>query len=122
MKNRSKLPSLPILLTLSTDPIANQRINLMTIRTETPQLHLLRILDLLRIAIPPLHWYLAIRIRIHQHIKRAIAIQLRQKRHAGRDLAEHRLDLGLQLDFGLLGRRSRGVVGDGVLFVGGSFG
>ena len=74
----------------------------MIIRTKAPQLHLLPILNLLRIAISPLHWYFTIGIRIHQHIKRAIPIQLRQERNGSRDLAEDALDLGLDFWLGFL--------------------
>jgi hypothetical protein len=74
----------------------------MVARTETPQLHLLAILDLLRIAISPLHRHFTIRIRIHQHIERAISIQLWQECDRGRYLAKNRLDLGLDFSFRFL--------------------
>lgn len=100
----------------------------MIIRTETPQLHFLPILNLLCIAITPLHWHLAISIRIHQHIERTIAIQLREKRHARCNLPEDRLDLGLDFWLGFLGGGSgwrvggRGVFLVSRLFGGGFFG
>lgn len=59
---------------LTTDPIANQRIHLMTIRAEAPQLDLLTAYNFLRIAVSPLHRHLGIRIRIHQHVERAVAV------------------------------------------------
>jgi hypothetical protein len=102
------------------NPIANQRIHTMIARAETPQLHLLPVLDLLRIAIAPLHRHLAIGIRIHQHVERAVAVQLRQERHRRRDLPEDRLDLGLDLDLGLLDRRRGRRVRRRVLLVSGS--
>ena len=96
----------------------------MITRTKTPQLHLLPILNLLRIAVPPLHGHLAIRIRIHQHVERAVALQLRQECHRRRDLPEYGLDLCLDLGFRLFGGRSRRGAGllDIVLFVDGALG
>jgi hypothetical protein len=95
----------------------------MRTRAETPELHLLPILDLLRIAIAPFHWYIAIRIGIDQYVERAVAIELGEEGYRGGDLAEDRLDLGLDLGFGLLGGGlwcpfsicCRGVVRDGGL-------
>ena len=108
-------------LALFPNPITNQRIHAMITRTKTPQLHFLPILNLLRIAVPPLHRHLAIRIGVHQNIKRAVTLQLRQERHRRRDLPEDRLDLGLDLDLGLLGwgRRAAGL-GDVVFLVDGA--
>jgi hypothetical protein len=96
----------------------------MIARTKTPQLHLLPILNLLRIAVPPLHRHLAIRIRINQHVERAVALQLRQERHRRRDLSEDGLDLRLDLGFRLLSGRRRSAAGLGnvVLFVDGTLG
>lgn len=94
----------------------------MITRTKTPQLDLLPILNLLRITIPPLHRHLAIRIRIHQDVERAIALQLRQKRHRGRDLSKDGLNLCLDLRLCLLRRWLRAVVRDGVFLVGGFLG
>lgn len=57
-------------------PIANQRIHPMIARTKAPELHLLPILDLLRITIPPLHWHIGVCISIYQHIECTIAVEL----------------------------------------------
>lgn len=90
----------------------------MITRTKTPQLHLLPIFNLFRIAIPPLHWYFRIRIRIHQHIERAIPIQLRQESHARRNLPKYTLYFRLYLFLGFFCRRSRrGFFWGGVLLV-----
>lgn len=91
----------------------------MIARAKTPQLHLLPILNLLSIAVTPLHRHLAIGIRVHQDVKRAIALQLRQECHRRRDLSEDGLDLRLDLDLGFLSR-GRGAAGlrGGVLFIG----
>ena len=99
----------------------------MITRTETPQLHLLAILDLLGVAVSPLHRHLAIGVRVHKHVERAVALQLRQERHRRRDLPEDGLDLGLDLGLGLLGRSWRTVTTgagsrDVVLLVGGALG
>jgi hypothetical protein len=72
----------------------------MITRTKTPQLHLLPILNLLRIAVSPLHRHLAVRIRIHQYIEGTITLQLRQESNGCRDLSEDGLDLGLDFCFG----------------------
>jgi len=95
----------------------------MTIRAKTPQLHLLPILNLLRIAISPLQRHFAVGICIHQHVECAIcAIERGEEGHGGGDLAEERLDLGLDLGVGFggvgwgCGGGGRGA--EGVLVVG----
>jgi hypothetical protein len=93
---------------LVTNPIANQSINLMITGTKTPQLHLLPILNLLRITVSPLHRYLTIRICIYQYIKSTVSIEFGEKCYGSSDLAEDGLDLGLDFCFGfLLGRSGR---------------
>ena len=76
----------------------------MTTRTKTPQLHLLPILNLLGIAIPPLQRHLAVRIGVHQHVERAVAVERREEGHGCCDLAEYGLDVGLDLSFGFFDR------------------
>ncbi len=77
----------------------------MVTRTETPQLDLLPVLDLLRIAIAPLQRHLRVRISVDEDVERTIAVQHRQERHRRRDLPEDGLDLVLDLLLGLFGRR-----------------
>lgn len=81
-------------------PIANTSPHAMHPRTKPPQLHLLPLLNLPRIAIAPLHRHLTIRIRIDKNIKRTWPIQLWQKSHRGGDLSEYRLDFFLDFRFG----------------------
>lgn len=85
-------------------PIANQGIDPMITRTKAPQLDLLPILNLLRIAIAPLQRHLTIRIGVHEHVERAVAIQHRQEGHGCGDLSEDGLDLVLDLFFGFFDR------------------
>ena len=94
------------------NPVTNQSINFMITCRKTPQLHLLTVLYLFRIAISPLQRHLAIRIRIHENIKRAVAFQLREEGYACRNLAEDGLDLRLDFNFGFFdcGGRSRPTV------------
>lgn len=91
----------------------------MITRTKAPQLDLLPIANLLRVAITPLHRHFAIGIRIHQYIERALAVELWEEGHRRCDLSEDRLDLGLDLCFCFFGCgrggggpvRSRGLAG-----------
>lgn len=81
-------------------PVTNQRINPMTTRTETPQLHLLPAHNLPRITIAPLQRHLRVCIRVYQHVECALpCVELREKGHGGGNLPEDGLDLGLDLGF-----------------------
>ena len=76
----------------------------MIARAETPQLHLLPILNLLGVAVSPFHRHLRVRVRVDQDVERAIArVELGKEGHGGRDLAEDGLDFELDLLFGFLG-------------------
>ena len=75
----------------------------MITRTKAPQLPLFPITNLFRIAIAPLHRYLAISIGIYQHVECTFAVELGQEGDGRGDLSEDRLDLGLDFCFGLLG-------------------
>jgi len=76
----------------------------MITRTKTPQLDLLPILDLLRIAVAPLQRHLGIRVRVDEDVERTVAVQHRQERHGRGDLSEDGLDLVLDLLFRLFWR------------------
>ena len=70
----------------------------MIARTETPQLHLLSVLNLLRVTVPPFHRHLRVRIRVNQDVERAIpGVELREEGYGGCNLAEDGLDLELDL-------------------------
>jgi hypothetical protein len=84
-------------------PVANQSIHPMIACTETPELHLLPILNLLRITISPLHRHVGVCIGVYQHVERTIAIELRKESHGCCDLPEYGLYLFLDLLFGLFG-------------------
>lgn len=91
-------------------PITDQRIHAMVARAETPQLHLLPVFNLLRVAIAPLHRHFRVRVRVDQDVERAVArIELRKEGHGGGDLAENgldfKLDVLLRLLRGWFGRR-----------------
>lgn len=58
-------------------PIAHQRIDLVIARAEAPQLHLLGILDLLRITVTPFHRHLGVGVCIDEHVERAVTLELR---------------------------------------------
>ena len=76
----------------------------MITRTETPQLHLLPILNLLGIAIAPLDGHVRVSVRVNQDVESAVAVELRKECHGGGDLPEYRLDFGLDFFFGFFGR------------------
>lgn len=80
----------------------------MITRTETPQLDLLPVLDLPRVAVAPLQRHLRVRVGVDQHVEGAVAVQHRQEGHGGRDLSEDGLDLVLDLLFGFFGGREGG--------------
>lgn len=95
----------------------------MALGTEPPQLHALAVNDLFGVAVTPLDGHLARRVGVHEHVERAVPLQLWEECHGGSDLAEDGGDLGLDFGFGLflfLGGRGRVflVGGDG----GGGFG
>lgn len=75
----------------------------MIARAETPQLHLLPVFNLLRVAIAPLHRHLRVGVRVDQDVERAVArIELRKEGYGGGDLAENGLDLQLDVLLRLL--------------------
>ena len=85
----------------SSEPITNKRINPMTTRAKTPQLHFLPTLNLPRITVTPLQRHVRICIRIHQDVKGTFpCVELWEKCYGGGDLSEDGLDLGLDLSFG----------------------
>ena len=91
-------------------PVTNKRIHPMIARAETPQLHLLPVLNLLRVAVPPFHRHLRVRVRVDQDVKGAVAgIELGQECHGRGDLAEDGLDLELDFLLRLLRGRFGGV-------------
>ena len=82
----------------------------MIARAETPQLHLFPILNLLGVAISPLHRHFRVRVRVDQDVEGAIArIELREEGYGSCDLAEDGLDFELDLLFRLLRGRFGGV-------------
>jgi len=74
----------------------------MIARAEASQLHLLAILDLLRVTVPPLKRHIRVRVGIDQHVKRAIPVQNWKESDRRRDLAKDGLDLFLDLCIRLL--------------------
>lgn len=70
---------------------------------ETPQLHLLPILDFFGVAISPLYWDVRISVSVDKDVESAIAVELWEERHGGGDLSENGLDLGLDFLFSFLG-------------------
>lgn len=77
----------------------------MIARAKTPQLHLLPVLNLLGVAIPPFHRDLRVRVRVNQDVERAVArVELGEEGHGGGDLAEDGLNLELDFLFRFLGR------------------
>ncbi len=93
----------------------------MITRTKAPQLHLLAALNLFGIAIAPLEGNLAVRVRVHEHVERAIAVQLRQEGHGSGDLPEDGLDFFLDFFFGFFcgggGRGGGSAVWSGIFLV-----
>jgi hypothetical protein len=73
----------------------------MITRSKTPQLNLLPILNLLRIAVAPLQRHVRVRIRVYENIECAVTVELRKKGHRGGDLPEDCLDFFLNLFLGL---------------------
>lgn len=70
---------------------------------KTPQLHLLPVLDLLGIAIPPFDRHVGVGVGVDEDVEGAVAVELGEKGDGGGDLAEYRLDLRLDFFFGLFG-------------------
>lgn len=97
--------------------IADQSINTVIRRAESPQLHLFSILNLLRIRITPLDRDLTIRISVNEDVECAIAAELREKCNRRSDLSEDSCDFGLDFCFCLFGGCGRGTSGSGVLLV-----
>lgn len=77
----------------------------MVIRTEASQLHLLRVFDLLCIAVAPFNRHFGVCIGVDKHVKGAVTVQYREECDGRRDLAENRLYLVLDLLLRLLNRR-----------------
>jgi len=69
---------------------------------ETAQLHLLPILDLLGVTVTPLERHFRVRVGIDKNVEGTVSVQHGQESHGGSDLPEDRLDLGLDLGFGLV--------------------
>lgn len=69
---------------------------------ETPQLHLLPVLDLFGVAISPLYRNVRISVSVDKDVESAIAIELWEEGHGGGDLSENGLDLGLDFLLGFL--------------------
>jgi hypothetical protein len=61
-------------------PVAHQRVDLVITRAETPQLHLLAVLDLLCITVSPFNRHIRICVCIYQYIEGAVAIEYWKKR------------------------------------------
>lgn len=80
-------------------PIRHQRVDLVAVRREAPQLDLLGVLDLLCVAVTPFERHVTVGIGVHQDVECAVAVQHWQERDGCCDLAEERLDF--LLDFGL---------------------
>ena len=76
-------------------------------RTEAPQLHLLSVLDVPRIAISPFKRNFGICVGVYKYIKCAIPVQLREKCHGSRNLPEDCLNLVLDLFFCFVRSRLR---------------
>lgn len=69
----------------------------MIVRAETPQLHLLAVLDLLRVAVAPFDGHLRISIGIDEDVEGAVPVENGKEGHRRRDLSEDCLDLFLDL-------------------------
>ena len=78
-------------------PVAHQSIDLVIARAEAPELHLLGILNLLRIAVTPFHRHLGVGVCVYEHVEGAVALELRQEGNRSRDLPEDGLYLVLNL-------------------------
>lgn len=74
----------------------------MVIGAETPQLYLLRIGDLLCVAVAPFHGHFRVRISVDEDVECILSIQDREKGDRGNNLTEYSLDLFLDLFFRLL--------------------
>ena len=83
-------------------PIAHKGINLVVTRAKAPQLHLLPVLDLLRVTVTPLNRHVRVGISIYEHVEGAVAIELWQERDGSCDLSEDGLNLVLNLLFGFV--------------------
>lgn len=69
---------------------------------EASELHLLAILDLLRIAVAPFEWDIRVGVSIDKNVECAVSVEHWQESHGGRDLSENGLNLRLNFRLGLL--------------------
>lgn len=74
----------------------------MVARAEASQLNFFAILDLFGVAVAPLERHVRVCIGVHQYVEGTVAIKHWQESDRGSDLAENRLDLGLNLSLSLL--------------------
>lgn len=82
-------------------PVADHRVHPMVVCAEAPQLHLFAAHDLLGVAVTPLDRHVRVGVGVDKYVEGARARrELRQERHARRDLAEERRDLRLDLGLG----------------------
>lgn len=72
---------------------------------KTPQLHLLPVLDLLGITIPPFYRYIGVCVCVDKDIECAVPVELWEEGYGGGDLSEDRLDFGLDFLLRLFERR-----------------
>lgn len=82
-------------------PIAHEGVDAVAGGAEAAQLDALAAGDLLGVAVAPLDGHVAVGVGVDEHVEGAVAAQLRQERHARRDLPEDGRDLRLYLCFGL---------------------
>lgn len=69
---------------------------------ETPQLHLLAVLDILGVAIAPFYGNVRISVSVDEDVESAIAVELWEEGYGGGDLSEYGLNLGLDFLFAFL--------------------
>lgn len=86
----------------------------MIVRAEAPQLHLLAVLDLLRVAVAPFDGHFRVSIGVDEDVEGAVPVENREEGHGRRDLSEDRLDLFLDLFLCLLLRWRCGVDVSGI--------
>ena len=69
----------------------------MIARAEAPQLHLLGILNLLRVTVTPFHRHFRVGVCVYEHVEGTVTLELRKESNRCRNLSEDGLYLVLDL-------------------------
>lgn len=77
----------------------------MIVRAKAPELHLLRVLDLLRVAVTPLNRDFGVGVGVYEDVEGAVAVKHGEEGYGCGDLSEDSLNFVLDLFLGFLDGR-----------------